>query len=78
MVRMGILGIAHMHGYSYVSAAKKMKDIEVVGLYDQEKVRAEMAAKKLGIKLFDNLDDLIKTSDGLIVTSENSMHGFYV
>ena len=45
MAKIAILGIAHMHGYSYVRALKRMNDIEIAGLYDEDRSRMNKACE---------------------------------
>jgi len=78
MTKIAILGIAHMHGYSYVRALKRMNDIEIAGLYDEDRSRMNKACKDLGIKPCEKPEELVARSDGVIVTSENSTHREFV
>ncbi|MBN2219402.1 MAG: Gfo/Idh/MocA family oxidoreductase [Kosmotogaceae bacterium] len=78
MTKVGFLGIAHMHGYSYARALKRMSDIEIVGLYDEDSSRMKKACIDLGIKPCEHPEKLVAKSDGVIVTSENSTHRKFV
>jgi predicted dehydrogenase len=78
MTKIAILGIAHMHGYSYARALRKMNDIEIAGLYDEDRSRMNKACEDLGIKPCENPEELVVGSDGVIVTSENSTHRKFV
>ncbi|HOI63496.1 MAG: Gfo/Idh/MocA family protein [Mesotoga sp.] len=78
MTKIAILGIAHMHGYSYARALKGMNDIEIAGLYDEDRSRMNRACEDLGIKPCEHPEELVAGSDGVIVTSENSTHRKFV
>ncbi|MGC9322436.1 MAG: Gfo/Idh/MocA family oxidoreductase, partial [Kosmotogaceae bacterium] len=78
MTKIGILGIAHMHGYSYARTLNGMNDVEITGLYDDDRSRMNKACKDLGIKPYEHPEELVAESDGVIVTSENSTHRKYV
>ncbi|SSC14253.1 putative dehydrogenase [Mesotoga infera] len=78
MMKIAILGIAHMHGYSYVRALKRMNDIEITGLFDEDRSRMSTACKELGVKPYEHPEELVAGSDGVIVTSENSTHRKFV
>mgnify|MGYP000847474768 CR=1 FL=1 len=78
MVRIGVLGIAHMHGYSYIRKLKKRNDAEIVGLFDHDASRSTNACEELSIKPFEDPASLVDACDGIIVASENSMHRKYV
>jgi predicted dehydrogenase len=78
MMKIAILGIAHMHGYSYVRALKRMNDIEITGLFDEDRSRMSTACKELGVKPCEHPEELVAGSDGVIVTSENSTHRKFV
>ena len=51
MIKIGILGIAHTHGYSYVRQINKMQDAQVTGLYEENTEFAKRAAAELKLKL---------------------------
>ncbi|HDP76661.1 MAG TPA: Gfo/Idh/MocA family oxidoreductase [Mesotoga infera] len=78
MTKIGILGIAHMHGYSYARTLNGMNNVEITGLYDDDRSRMNKACKDLGIKPYEHPEELVAESDGVIVTSENSTHRKYV
>ena len=66
MMKIAILGIAHMHGYSYVRALKRMNDIEITGLFDEDRSRMSTACKELGVKPCEHPEELVAGSDGVI------------
>ncbi|MDO7977501.1 Gfo/Idh/MocA family protein [Oceanotoga teriensis] len=77
MIKVGILGIAHMHGYSYVNQLKQLNDVEIVGVFDRDEEKAMKASETLNIKKYDDYNKLIEESDSIIIASENSYHKEY-
>ncbi|MGI6149208.1 MAG: Gfo/Idh/MocA family oxidoreductase [Firmicutes bacterium] len=78
MVRIGLLGIAHLHFYSYASAVQRLPNAELVGLYDDDAARAEEAAKLFSTTFYKCPEELLKNADAVIICSENSFHRKWV
>lgn len=70
-LRIGFLGIAHMHWHSYAAALAAREDAEIVGAYDPVPARLERFSHG---PTFSDPMDLIARSDAVIVTSENVSH----
>ncbi len=77
MIKIGLLGIAHMHGYSYTKQLKSIDEVEVIGIYDHDDNKKLNASKKLDIIPFNEPATLINECDAVVVTSENSLHRKY-
>lgn len=74
MIRIAILGVAHLHVDSYVENLRAAH-ADVVGVYDVDAVRGESWGKKHGVTFFADLDHLLALElDGVIVCSETSRH----
>src|SRR5690625_4566513 len=74
-MKIGIISVAHMHAYSYISALQRMDDVEIVGIADDEMERGKEAANHFNIDYFSNYEDLLATDvEAVIVTSENIKH----
>lgn len=73
-VRLGILSTAHLHMMSYIACAKRMPNVEVTALWDDDVARGERVAAEQGIPFFRSLEEVIGRSDAVCVTSENSKH----
>ena len=63
-----------MHASSYASNLGTRADAEIVGLWDDNKTRAEKFAGLWGLKVVDDLDTLIQDSDAVVICSENMKH----
>jgi len=74
-MKIGIISFAHMHAVSYASSLKKMKDVTLVGIADENVERGEKYAKQFDTQFFNRYEDLLKTDvEAIIVTSENTKH----
>lgn len=76
--RIGLLSSAHLHAAGYVSALRRMKDCEFVGLWDDDEGRAREFAAKWGGEVFTQPSDLLSQCEGVIVASENRKHADHV
>ena len=74
MIRIGILGVAHLHVDAYV-AHFRAAGAEVVGAFDVDQTRGRNWGAKHGIEFFPDLESLIAADlDGVVVCSETSRH----
>ncbi len=73
-LRVGFLGVAHVHTPSYVAAFQAHPQAEIVGLYDWDAARAAHSATQWGIPAYD-LDTLLGQGLGaVVICAENSYH----
>ncbi|MFN8498154.1 MAG: Gfo/Idh/MocA family oxidoreductase [Anaerolineae bacterium] len=73
-VRVGILGVAHVHTPSYVQGLMAHPNAEVLGLYDRDPALAAQAEAAWRIPAM-GLDDLLNESlDAVVICSENVFH----
>ncbi|KUK89274.1 MAG: dehydrogenase [Marinimicrobia bacterium 46_43] len=77
MLRIGFLGIAHMHGYSYIRQIQSFSGMSVTGIFDHDSLRARKTSDLFSIEAFKDPQELIENSDAVVVTSENSFHKHY-
>lgn len=76
-MKVGIIGCAHMHVYSYTLCLKTL-GIEIVGIYDRDKEKMFQFSEKYGIFPYEQLDDLLQTDiDTVLICSENVFHCEY-
>lgn len=74
MVRIAILGVAHMHAEHYVENLRKAQ-IDIVGVFDTDQVRARLWGAKHSIEVFEDAEELVAAGiNGVIVCSETSRH----
>ncbi len=77
MFRIGFLGIAHTHGYSYIRQIRSFSNMSVTGVFDRDADRSKKASELFGTRAFEDPLELIESSDAIAVTSENSFHKKY-
>ena len=76
MIRIAMLGFWHVHAKDYAAEAQANPDAELVAAWDEDPVRGEDGAGKLGIPFHADLDELLARNDvdGVIVTTRTSAH----
>jgi predicted dehydrogenase len=73
-LKIGLLGVAHVHTPGYVECLQAMPGVEMVGLYDWQSARAVEAAAQWGIPAL-GLDELLDSGlGGVVICAENSHH----
>jgi len=74
MIKIGILSFAHMHVWSYATCLKKL-GAQIVGVYDDDKMRGKKGAGQFQAKYFADYKKLLSTDiQAVVVGSENSRH----
>jgi len=75
MIRIGILSFAHHHGESYIANLRSMKDVELVGVVDDDPMRGQTIAAQNNARYFHAYEDLLaEKPDGVIICTENNRH----
>jgi predicted dehydrogenase len=77
MLNIGFLGIAHMHGYSYIKQLQSFPEVKITGIFDHDTQKAKKASDKFNLEVFKDPKNLVDISDAIVVTSENSLHKEY-
>ncbi|MEY3602606.1 MAG: hypothetical protein RL169_1850, partial [Armatimonadota bacterium] len=72
-----LLSSAHLHADAYVHELSTISDARIVGVYDNDPVRAEAAGSRYGIPVFPALDAALGASDAAIICSENIHHEMF-
>lgn len=74
MIKLGVIGVGSM-GKNHLRVALELsKYYELVGIYDASAETAEKMATMYNVKVFSNLDDLIKEVDACVVAAPSSLH----
>ncbi|MFD1337490.1 Gfo/Idh/MocA family protein [Oceanobacillus iheyensis] len=74
-MKIGIISFAHSHAHSYAHALQSIENIEIVGIYDDNKERGNEAARKYCSNYYDNLEHFLRLPlDAVIIASENAKH----
>jgi len=71
--RIGMISFAHMHAFSYLQVLLSMRDIELIGIADDDAERGRQVATDVGLPYLDS-EMLLEEADGVIVTTENVRH----
>ncbi|HJS17772.1 MAG TPA: Gfo/Idh/MocA family oxidoreductase [Anaerolineales bacterium] len=75
MIRLGILSFAHHHGEAYISSLRRMDNVELVGVVDDEALRGQTVAAHNRAQYFHTYEDLLEEQpDGVIICTENNRH----
>ena len=75
MIRIGILSFAHHHGESYIANLHNLKDVELVGVVDDDPMRGQTLAAQNNARYFHTYEDLLaEKPDGVIICTENNRH----
>lgn len=76
-MRIGIIGCAHMHIWSYTDGLKQL-GVEIVGAYDRNKEGLAHFCQEKSIQAFEELEVLLNTDiDTVLICSENAFHCQY-
>lgn len=78
-LRVGVVGFAHVHAPGHVELLKERGDVEIVGVFDDNRDRGLYYANRYGLELLQSIDLLIsRRPDFIIIDSETSVHLKYV
>lgn len=72
-VRIGIIGIGKM-GELHLAKYLQLENVEVVGLYDTDKIRSKFIAEKYGLTEFGDLTSLFFEVDAVSIASHTDSH----
>lgn len=74
-MKIGIMSFAHMHANSYASSLKKMSDVKLVSIFDEDIKRGTEAAKRYETTHFNTQAEFLEQDmDAVIICSENNQH----
>ena len=74
-MKVGILSSAHMHAGAYVMALKRLGNVEIVGIADEDENRGREFANTHNIEYFKDYREFLKMDmDAVIICSENVRH----
>ncbi|TVY04226.1 Gfo/Idh/MocA family protein [Cohnella terricola] len=78
-MKIGIISVAHMHAVGYMYVLQGMPNVDIVGIADEDRSRAEPWAKQFNLPLYSSYQELLEQElDAVIVTSENAKHHEHV
>lgn len=74
MKRIVILGCENSHANSflkYIKENKEFSDVEVIGIYSDEREPCEKLNAEFGVKIMDSYDEAVGGVDGVIITARH-------
>ncbi len=74
MKKIVILGCENSHAdlfLSFIQANKKFSDVQVLGVYSEERAAAEALKEKYGVPVMDSYDQFVNEADGVINTARH-------
>lgn len=74
MIRVGILGVAHVHTPSYVHALKSQAAAELIGHWDRDGERSAEFAQQFQSQSFASVESLLGACDAVVICAENLFH----
>ncbi len=76
MIRVAILSFWHVHVKDYIKQTLEHPDTEIVAAWDDEPERGRTRAAALGVRFYENLDELLAQSDidAVIVETPTNLH----
>jgi predicted dehydrogenase len=74
-MKIGILSFAHHHGEAYISNLRRIEDVELLGVADDDPDRGQSIAAQHEARHFASYEGLLEAGPhGVIVCSENNRH----
>ena len=73
MLKIGVLGAGHL-GKIHLKLIKEIKDFELIGFFDPDKNQSAAAAKELGVKAYDSIEDLIDAAEVIDIVTPTLSH----
>ena len=78
-VRMGLCSLDHLHAMSYLACLAEVSDIDLVGIWDNDRELREATAQRFNTQACDSLQDLLERDlDGVVICSANARHREHV
>ena len=71
--RIGVIGVGYL-GRFHAQKYAVMESVELVGVTDIDKVRAQEVAADLNVRIFDNCHDLLSMVDAVSIVVPTSRH----
>ncbi len=73
-MKIGILGVAHLHVWSYVAILGEHPEVELVGVWDSEPERLAEFAEKAHLTRYTDIEAFVDLLDAVVICSENTSH----
>jgi len=74
-LKVGMISFAHMHAASYLQALLARKDVELVGIADENRERVRPFLERYGLAYYEDAGKLLAADvDAVVICSENVRH----
>jgi len=73
-MRVGLWSLTHLHALSYIPLLRDRRDVEFVGIADEEPERGKRTAQEHGVPFFASADELVAQVEAVVITSANVDH----
>jgi predicted dehydrogenase len=74
-MKIGILSFAHHHGEAYISNLRRMDNVELLGIADDDPSRGQKIADQNNARFFPSYESLFEAKpNGVIICTENNRH----
>lgn len=75
MIRIGMAGYWHVHAWGYTELLQQRNDVTIAAVYDEDAVRGQEAATKLGVPFFADLGAFVTQDlDAVVVNTRTTAH----
>jgi hypothetical protein len=72
-VKVSVVGVGHL-GKIHAKLWKTIENAELVGIYDVNENASKAIAKELNCRVFSSIDEVIKNSDAVTISSDTKTH----
>lgn len=74
-MKIGMMSFAHMHAYSYANSLRKLPNVELVGIFDDNTERGKEAAATYETAYYSGQAEFLRMDmDAVVICSENLHH----
>lgn len=77
-IRVGFLGVAHMHAWSYVAALQSDCRARVTAVWDPDVKRRDIFALENGVHQSESIEDLFERADAVVIAGPNRAHAEHI
>ena len=72
-LKIGVIGTGHL-GKFHIKLYKQIDDCDLVGIFDINNAAAQNAGNEFGVKVFDDVEDLLNEVNAVSIAAPTSAH----
>ena len=72
-VKVGIIGTGHL-GKLHTKLFREVKGCDLIGIYDKDIAKAESCGKEFNVKVYENIDELLNSTEAVSIVATTSAH----